>query len=92
MIQNFIYFQLGVLQKKQGQSKKAIESLQKVLEIKPDHDKTWFTLGTAYEADGNNQDAINHYNKAIEINPGYTKAYGNLGNLYTEIGDYVAAG
>ena len=50
------YFQLGVLQKKQGQSKKAIESLQKVIEIKPDHDKTWFTLGTAYEADGNNNE------------------------------------
>ena len=54
------YFQLGVLQKKQGQSKKAIESLKKVIEINPNHEKTWFTLGTAYEADGNNQEAIDH--------------------------------
>ena len=56
--------------------------MQKVLEIKPDHDKTWFALGHTYESDGNNQEAIIHYNKAIEINTGYIKAYGNLGKLY----------
>ena len=78
------YFQLGVLQKKQGQSKAAIESLNKVLDIKPEHDKTWFTLGTAHESDGNNEKAIEHYQKAIDINPRYSKAYGNLGKLLTE--------
>ena len=85
------YFQLGVLQKKQGQSKAAIASLNKVLEIKPDHDKTWFTLGTAHETDGNIDDAIDHYNKAIEINPGYSKAYGSLGKLYTEKQEFKQA-
>ena len=54
-----------MLQKKQGQSKSAIESLKKVLEIKPDHDKTWFTLGTAYETDGSIEKAIEHYSKAV---------------------------
>ena len=85
------YFQLGVLQKKQGQSQAAIKTLKKVLDIKPDHEKTWFTLGTAYESDGNVDDAIFHYNKAIEINPGYSKAYGNIGKLYTEKRDYKQA-
>ena len=78
------YFQLGVLQKKQGKSKIAITTLKKVIKIKPDHDKTWFTLGTAYETDGLSEQAIEHYSKAIELNPGYSKAYGNLGKLLTE--------
>ena len=85
------YFQLGVLQKKQGQSKAAIESLNRVIEIKPDHDKTWFTLGTAYETDGNVDMAIDHYKKAIDINPGYSKAYGNLGKLYTDKQEFKEA-
>ena len=85
------YFQLGVLQKKQGQSKAAIESLNRVIEIRPDHDKTWFTLGTAYETDGNVDMAIDHYKKAIDINPGYSKAYGNLGKLYTDKQEFKEA-
>ena len=35
------YFQLGVLEKKMGNSNKAISYLNKVLEIKPEHDKSW---------------------------------------------------
>lgn len=85
------YFQLGVLQKKQGKSTMAINTLGKVLEINPDHDKTWFTLGTAYESDGNVDKAIAHYSKAIEINPGYSKAYGNLGKLYTDKNSFSEA-
>ena len=77
--------------KKNKDNQKSDRVTAKVIEIKPDHDKTWFTLGTAFEADGNNQEAIIHYNKAIEINPGYAKAYGNLGKLYTDIGDYSEA-
>ena len=65
--------------------------MQKVLGIKPDHDKTWFTLGTAFESDGNTDEAIVHYIEAIKINPGYTKAYGNLGKLYTENQEYKLA-
>ena len=85
------YYQLGVLEKKQGNSKLAITNLNKVIEIKPDHDKTWFTLGTAYETDGLIEEAINHYMKAIEINPAYSKAYGNAGKLYTEKNEYDKA-
>jgi len=85
------YFQLGVLQKKQGKSNTAITTLKKVLDIKPDHDKTWFTLGTAYESDGNADQAIEHYLKAIELNPAYSKAYGNLGKLLTDKNDYKQA-
>lgn len=85
------HFQLGVLQKKQGQSKIAIESLQKVLEIRPDHDKTWYTLGTVFESDGNIELSIEHYKKAIDINPSYSKPYASLGKIYTDIKDYKQA-
>jgi len=85
------HFQLGVLQKKQGQSKVAIESLKKVLDIKPDHDKTWFTLGTVFESEGNIDLSLEHYKKAIDINPTYSKPYASLGKIYTEMKDYSNA-
>jgi len=85
------YFQLGVIEKKMGNSKNAIVYLNNVLKIKPEHDKSWFTLGTAYESDGNDEQAIIHYRKAIDINPAYSKAYGNLGNIYIGKGDFKQA-
>jgi len=85
------YFQLGVLEKKLGNSSLAIQYLNKVLNIKADHDKTWFTLGTVFESDDHLDSAIVKYQKAIELNPGYTKAYGNLGNLYIKKMDYSLA-
>ena len=52
------YFQLGVLEKKLGNSSLAIQYLNKVLNIKADHDKTWFTLGTVFESDDHLDSAI----------------------------------
>ena len=85
------HFQLGVLQKKQGQSEVAIESLKKVLDIKPDHDKTWFTLGTVFESEGDIDLSLEHYKKAIDINPTYSKPYASLGKIYTDMKDYKNA-
>ena len=85
------HFQLGVLQKKQGQSEVAIESLKKVLDIKPDHDKTWFTLGTVFESEGDIDLSLEHYKKAIDINPTYSKPYASLGKIYTDMKDYENA-
>ena len=74
-----------------GRSEDAIKYLTGVIEIKPDHDKSWFTLASVYESDGNIQEAIKNYEKAIEINSKYSKAYGNLGKLYTIEGEYELA-
>ena len=85
------YYQLGVLEKKLGNSDMAISYLSKVLEIKPDHDKSWFTLGTVYETNNDLDSAIVKYQKTIDLNPGYTKAYGRLGNIYINKKDYASA-
>ena len=74
-----------------GRSENEIEYLTGVIEINPDHDKSWFTLASVYESDGNIQEAIKNYEKAIEINSKYSKAYGNLGKLYTIEGEYELA-
>ena len=85
------FYQLGVLEKKIGNSEDAISYLNKAISIKPDFYKAWFTLGTSYEVDNNLDSAIIKYEKAIEINPGYTKAYSNLGNIYLTRKDYDLA-
>ena len=43
------FYQLGVLEKKMGNSDMAITYLNKVINIKPDFQKAWFTLGTSYD-------------------------------------------
>ena len=82
---------MGILYRKLDQSEKSIEYLNRVLEIKPDHDKTWFTLGFNYMSIDSLHNAITHYNKALELNPNYYRASSNLAKCYADIGQYRQA-
>jgi Flp pilus assembly protein TadD len=52
-----------------GSSEELIASLQKVLELYPDHAQAHHDLGGAYYQNGDNDKALEHYRKAAEIDP-----------------------
>ena len=64
-----------------GDYQKAIESLQRAIEIDPSLANPWRHMGTAYKNLGNREKAIECYRKAIELNPDYEKAKEDLNAL-----------
>lgn len=67
---------------------KAIEVLNKALEINPEYSNAWSWLGAVYNDLGDTGKAIECNNKAIEIDPKNALAWNNLGVSYSHIGDF----
>lgn len=57
---------------------KALEQLQKVLRINPEHTNSHFLLGTTYRSNGDYLLAEQHYRRAIKSDPKLVSAYNNL--------------
>ncbi len=53
----------------QGNTKEAINMLDKLIEENPSCDEAYYLRGNAYRKQGNWQVALNNYLSAIEINP-----------------------
>ncbi|MCP4599726.1 MAG: tetratricopeptide repeat protein [Proteobacteria bacterium] len=75
----YIYKNLRAVYDKLGQPKKAIEVLQKALEMHPHFAKAFNNLGKVNEDLGNYSQAIELYQKAIAERSDYAQAYYNLG-------------
>jgi Flp pilus assembly protein TadD len=83
------YFKQGNAYYDWGDYARAIESYNKVIELKPDYE-AYFILGIAYVNQGDYAMAIKSYNKAIKLKPDY-EAYYNLGIAYRKQSDYARA-
>ena len=64
-------------------------SLQKVLELYPDHAPAHHDLGGAYYQNGDNDNAMAHYEKAVEIEPDNVIYQKTLADFYYSIAGRV---
>jgi len=74
-----------------GDTKRAIQDLNKAIEIDPNSNETYFDRGFAKGKLGDYKGAIQDFSKAIEIDPNYVSVYFNRGFAKGELGDYRGA-
>ena len=76
-----------------GQSDKAIEELQALIQEFPELPEPYNNLGVLYAAQGNYDAAVTAFVSAIQARPNYKIAHQNLGDLYTAMAQqaYVKA-
>jgi protein O-mannosyl-transferase len=75
------YNNLGKLQYKAGNPKKAIEYYKQALAVDPNDARTHFNLAEALRSLDQSKQAIIHYQKALSIYPRFVYAHNDLGTL-----------
>ena len=78
-IRALTYFNRGSDYQVAGAYDRAIENLNKAIDLKPKYVQAYFNRGTAYRDKGAYDRAIADYSKAIKLNPDYALAYFNRG-------------
>ena len=77
---------------KAGEYEKAIEDLNKSIELNPNDAIAYDDRGFIYAFDlGKYEKAIEDFNKAIELDPNYIAAYFHRGNAYSFLGQFEKA-
>ena len=74
-----------------GQSDKAIEELQSLIQEFPELPEPYNNLGVLYAAQGNYEAAMSAFNSAVQARPNYKIAIQNLGDLYTAMAQQAYA-
>lgn len=74
-----------------GAYDRAIEDLNKAIDLKPKYVQAYFSRGSAYRGKGVYDRAIADYSKVIELNPDYALAYFSRGSTYRDKGIYDCA-
>ncbi|UKS27300.1 tetratricopeptide repeat protein [Paenibacillus sp. HWE-109] len=74
-----------------GNSKQALELLDKALKISPTWERLLFNKGRAYLKLGNHIEALAFFNRAIMANPNNQDAYYYLGVYYEKTAEYEIA-
>ena len=82
---------LGRLYRYDGQTDKAIASLNKLLELVPSSENGLSSLAQIYSDQGNLKEAINVFKKALEANPASPKILAELALTYEQNKDYKNA-
>lgn len=80
------YFRIGAQEMASGYPDRAIMSLEKGVQLKPESKEGWYNLGVAYGAVRQHQKEVNAYLKALELDPNYANALHNLGLAYLDLG------
>ena len=80
------YVNLGNLLMEQGQTKEALEPLQKAVEVAPNNGYCRLKLGVYYRKIGQLERAQQELEKATELDPNNAAAHYQLGRLYKETG------
>ncbi len=65
-----------------GQTKVALDLLQKIKDKEPNNAIVYFNIGTVLNDMGNFEEAVKAYERAIELNPEYFDALFNFGTVY----------
>lgn len=76
----------SLLQKDKADYMKALDLLNKAIELNPDDAIDYNNRGTAFYKLGRYQRAIEDFNRAINLDPNDTYAYNNRGNAYYDLG------
>jgi tetratricopeptide (TPR) repeat protein len=103
----YIYGQLGIMKRKQGEYKEAITFYEKSLEIfkktlptnHPNLANSYNNIGNVYKDMGEYSKALSCHEKALEIreqslpsnHPSLANSYNNIGNVYDNMGEYSKA-
>ena len=74
-----VYNNLGTALLERGQVEAAVESLAKVLEVRPHNDRGLYNMALALRAQGKIEEAAHHLARALQSNPSMAEAYNNLG-------------
>ena len=82
---------LGVALLKEGQIEKAIDHLNKAIQIRPDYYKPYDSRGVAYDQQGQYEQAITDFSTAIRFYPEYAVSYNNRAASYDKSGQYQKA-
>ena len=90
-IRALICFNSGSDYQVAGAYDRAIEDLNKAIDLKPKYVQAYFNRGSAYCGKGAYDRAIADYSKAIELNSDYALAYFNRGSAYRDKGAYDRA-
>ncbi len=80
------YFRVGAQEMAAGFPDRAIASLEKGVQLKPESKEGWYNLGVAYGAVRQHQKEVGAYQKALELDPNYANALHNLGLAYLDLG------
>ena len=85
------HFNLGVYHQKQGNTIKAIEEYENVLNLDPNNAEAHNNLGVIYKEQGDLDKAVEHYQFVLTSNPGMDEVHNNLGVIYYLRGDQKEA-
>ncbi|MBI1936359.1 glycosyltransferase [Candidatus Woesearchaeota archaeon] len=84
------YYELGVLQKENGDLEDAVKSLKKAVELSHGHGLALYELGVISERQKNYDDAINYYTESLRARNS-SEAYHSLGVCYMKKGMHKEA-
>jgi superkiller protein 3 len=86
-----LYWSLGAMYDRQGNTQEAIAAYQKSLELKPEFSFALYALAAAYMKQGRNQEAVPPLQKLLEVEPKHIFANHALGLVYARLGNKTAA-
>jgi tetratricopeptide (TPR) repeat protein len=86
-----ILYNLGMCYSEMNHPTKAIELLNRCVELAPSHSNAYVALGFAFTKIGNPSKAKDFFLKAIEINPDNSYALKNLGGIWGKLGNHIKA-
>ena len=82
---------LGASLQGQGKLQEAVESFDKVIQLKPDYAAAYCNRGAVLKELGQLEKAVENYNQAIQLQPDLAETYSNRGILLQELEQLVEA-
>ena len=87
-----IYFEYGLLLEQDGKQEQAIKSMEKVIELDPDHAEALNYIGYTWADNNINLErALQYIQKAMELKPGNGYIQDSLGWVYFRLGELARA-
>ncbi len=81
------HYLLGLLALRQGQGKRAAESLARAIAITPGQPPLHLAMAQALESTGDRAEAMLHYRMVIQAIPSHAEAHARLGILLADMGE-----
>jgi len=86
-----IYLHLCNVYQEIGENAKIVDICSKIIELKPDHAKTYYNRGSIYCNTNKLDQALSDFNEAIKLDSLYAQSYNNRGFVYYKMGKYDLA-
>jgi tetratricopeptide (TPR) repeat protein len=89
--QSLIYSFQGFVYAGLGQYEKALDDLNRAIQLDPNRAPAYNRRGNIYQKLGQYEQALADYKRAIQLNPEDITSYNNRGNIYANLGQYEKA-